>query len=272
MTPKGQVQAQVAGSIGFNSSAVSIVDEARNLDKSISSIQCPNDPSRQCFRVQDFRALARGGFRLALLTPVAQHVEFSLRYGLLDGLDLGGHLGSGTTRLDAGYQIFGPRDPDVHGWAGSLFVGWNRYSGNFASDLLEKLGGNASRWDLDALFITGRQWNDYLHTYFGARYMLSRWSLELLPSLPLVYDSGEVQQTLLGTDEAGASTSMERWQASPSGTSERSSGSSSTPSITRPGCGCCSRTSERAAWRSCRRSMFSAGTESTPTYSAGLRR
>jgi len=106
-------------------------------------------------------------------------------------------------RLDAGYQIFGPRDPAVHGWAGSLFAGWNRYNGNFASDLLEKLGGNASRWDLDALFITGRQWNDYLHTYFGARYMLSRWSLQLVPSLPLVYDSGEVQQNLLGTDEAG---------------------------------------------------------------------
>jgi hypothetical protein len=57
--------------------------------------------------------------------------------------------------------------------------------------------------DLDAVFVAGRQYGQVAHLYVGGRYMLSRWSLQVTPDLPIAYEGLPADGALLGTDERG---------------------------------------------------------------------
>jgi hypothetical protein len=116
---------------------------------------------------------------------------------------VGGHLGSGTWRLDAAYQLYGPTDPRAEGWAGSVIAAYNKGDTGLLGSLLDKVKGNVARKDYDVLFVTGNQIGDWARFYTGARYMYSSWTLEVLPDLPIDYGAEGIQQKLLGTDTSG---------------------------------------------------------------------
>ena len=103
-----------------------------------------------------------------------------------------------------GLQLYGPRDAAVEGWAGSLFAGWARRDmGTLGSVIEDVLQGDAKLDDYSLTFVAGRQFGEAAHLYAGGRYVLTHWKLGLLPDLPLIYDSGEVQRGFLGTADSG---------------------------------------------------------------------
>lgn len=142
--------------------------------------------------------------RLALLAPLSSRTELSGRYGFARGFDVGGRLGVGSRAIEAGWQIFGPRDRAVAGWAGTMVVGvGTRSLGAFGNVIERVLRGDASITEYQAAFVTGRQWAEVGHAYVGMRYTLSRWRLSVIPNLPILYEDGERVEALLGTDTRG---------------------------------------------------------------------
>jgi hypothetical protein len=201
-TPRGDFRVQAGAGVGVSTSALELIEDAQRLADNLQDRTCP-DGTGTCWDSADLEPLADAVWQLALASPVQQHWELSARYGLPGGFDLGGHLGSGSWRLDGGWQLFGPRDASQPGWAGSVFLGWNHHKSNFASSLVEKFKGETGRNDFDLVGVTGRQYGRWAHLWLGGRYMLSSWKFEAIPSVPIIYDNAEVQQRLLGTDTKG---------------------------------------------------------------------
>jgi hypothetical protein len=205
VTPRKDVRAALATGYNFASSAADVVRDAKDLVGGVQRVPCPteDEPDRRCFRREDLEPIVDAAYRFALVSPFSSHSELSARYGLLDRVDAGLHLSPGGWRLDVGLQAFGATDPGVPGWAGSLFVGAARRSTGVVGDVLSLLRGEAKVTDLDALFVSGRQFGEVGHLYVGGRYMLSRWSLDLIPTLPIDYGGVPADAELLGTDQRG---------------------------------------------------------------------
>ena len=120
------------------------------------------------------------------------------------GFDGGIHWGPDSKGLDLGWQAFGPRDAREEGWAGTLLVGGGTRKLGTLGDVIESvLHGDAGLTDYQLAFVAGRQWREIAHTYVGARYTLTRWKVQVIPDLPIIYDGAEAQKKLLGTDASG---------------------------------------------------------------------
>jgi hypothetical protein len=205
VTPKRDFRAALGTGYNVATSAADVVRRAEDLADGVQRVSCPTaeEPERRCFRQEDLDPIVDAAFRFALVSPFAAHSEVSIRFGVLDHVDAGFHLSPDATRLDVGIQAFGPIDPATPGWAGSFFVGASRRSSGTIGDVLELLQGEANVTDFDALFVAGRQFRELAHLYAGARYMASRWSLEIVPSLPIAYEGQPTEDELLGTAESG---------------------------------------------------------------------
>jgi hypothetical protein len=71
-------------------------------------------------------------------------------------------------------------------------------------DVIENVfKGDASLTDYGVTFVAGRQWREIAHVYLGGRVVASSWKIQVIPDIPIVYDGGEQQARLLGTDASG---------------------------------------------------------------------
>jgi hypothetical protein len=202
--PKGGFRAALGAGYQVNTSAAALVRRARDVAGALaSSTTCP-DGSGECWRREDVEPVVDAALRLALLAPLASRTELSGRYGVADGFDVGLHLGVGSRSVDAGWQLFGPRERALEGWAGTLLVGVGTRSVGAFGDVIERvLRGDAGVTEYQAAFIAGRHWAEVAHLYAGMRYTLSRWRLSVAPNLPILYDGGERVESLLDTDTRG---------------------------------------------------------------------
>ena len=178
VTPRKDVRVALATGYNFSSSAADVIWDAEDLVGGVERVACPTeeDPRRRCFRGEDLAPIADAAMRLALVSPFASHSEISVRYGAFDRVDAGFHLSPDGQRLDVGLQAFGPAERDAPGWAGALVVGLGRRSIGTIGDVLELLGGEAALTDVDAVFVSGRQFGQAAQLYVGGRYMLTRWA------------------------------------------------------------------------------------------------
>jgi hypothetical protein len=203
--PRGKFRLALGAGWQVNTSAAALVRDGRDVARALAGrgTPCP-DGSGSCWRRKDVEPVVDAALRLALLAPFASRTEISGRYGFAPGLDVGLHLGTGSRSIDAGWQVFGPRDRAVEGWAGTLVAGvGTRSVGAFGSVIEQVLRGDAGVTEYQAAFVAGRQWAEVAHLYVGARYTLSRWTLSVAPSLPILYEGGEQVEALLGTDTRG---------------------------------------------------------------------
>jgi hypothetical protein len=100
--------------------------------------------------------------------------------------------------------VFGPIDAVSEGWAGTVLAGYGTRSLGTFGDVIESVfKGEAGLTDWHATFVAGREWRQIAHFYTGGRYMLTHWKLQVIPDLPIVFDGGEQQKALLGTDPSG---------------------------------------------------------------------
>jgi len=205
VTPRRDVRLTAGVGYQVSTQAAEVVLDGRDLAKALRQkrVTCP-DLSGDCWTLEDVRPVVRAGMRFALSSPLSANLAVAGRYGLLDGLDVGLRWGPGNLGLDAGVQLFGPRDPSVEGWAGSLFAGWTRRDmGTLGGIIEDVLQGEAKLDDYSLTFVAGRQLGQVAHLYAGGRYIFTSWKLSLLPDLPIIYDTGELQRGLLGTDPSG---------------------------------------------------------------------
>lgn len=203
--PKGGGRLALGTGYQVNTSAATLVRRGRDVARVLSgsSSTCP-DGSGRCWRREDVEPVLDAALRVALLAPLSSHTEISGRYGFAEGFDAGLHLGTSARAIDAGWQIFGPRDRATDGWAGTLIARAGTRSVGALGDVIERvLRGDASVTEYQAAFIAGRQWAEVAHAYVGARYTLSRWHLSVVPNLPILYETGEKVEGLLGTDTRG---------------------------------------------------------------------
>lgn len=206
VTPRHAVRMGLGAGVQVNTSAAQVVQDGRDLAEALRSkrVACPDLAGQDCWTLDDVRPVARAGLRFALVTPYAVSAAVSGRYGVADGLDVGLRWGPDNMGADAGWQAFGPRDPAVEGWAGSLFAGaGKRELGTLGSVIKDVLHGDASLTDYSLAFVAGRQFGQVGHLYLGGRYVYTHWKLLVLPDLPIIYDAAASQRTLLGTDASG---------------------------------------------------------------------
>ncbi len=205
VTPRKDVRVGLGIGYQLNTSAAAVVEDGRDLARQLESKKttCPGGGG-DCWTLADVQPVARAGMRFALVAPLSVNASVSARYGVADGLDLGLRWGPDNMGIDAGLQLFGPRDPSVEGWAGSLFAGWGKRDlGTLGSVIEGVLKGEASLDDYSLTVVAGRQFREVGHLYVGGRYIYTRWKLLVLPALPIIYDAATTQQRLLGTDASG---------------------------------------------------------------------
>jgi len=204
-TPRGGFRVSFGAGYQVSAQAADVVMDGRDLARSLKdkTVSCPG-LSGPCWRAEDVKPVARAGLRFALAAPLSVNMALAGRYGLLDGLDLGLRWGPDNMGADLGVQLYGPRDPAVEGWAGSMFAGWTRRDmGTLGSIIEDVLQGDAKLDDYSLSFVAGRQFGQVAHLYAGGRYVYTHWKLGLLPDLPLIYDAGELQRQFLGTADSG---------------------------------------------------------------------
>ncbi|MBK9518375.1 MAG: hypothetical protein IPO09_13705 [Anaeromyxobacter sp.] len=207
VTPVKDVRLGLGAGYQVNTSAAAVVLDGRDLARQLSgkSVACPDLAAQDCWTLADVRPVVRAGMRFALAAPLSANTSLSGRYGYADGLDVGLRFGPDNKGLDLGWQAFGPRDAAVEGWAGSLFAGWTkRDMGTLGAIIEDVLQGSASLDDYSLTFVAGRQFRQVAHVYLGGRYIYSRWKVQVLPDLPIVYDGAASQRALLGTDPSGS--------------------------------------------------------------------
>ena len=205
VAPKGAFRVELGSGYQVNTQAAEIVRDGRDAAEILRSktTSCP-DGGGSCWSVADVEPVVDAAFRFALVAPLSSHTEVSGRYGFAPGLDAGVHWGPDSKGLDLGWQAFGPRDAREEGWAGTLLVGaGTRKLGTFGDIIESVLHGDAGLTDYQLAFVAGRQWREIAHTYVGARYTLTRWKVQVIPDLPIIYDGAEAQAKLLGTDASG---------------------------------------------------------------------
>ncbi len=205
VAPKGAFRAGFGSGYQVNTQAAAIVRDGRELAENLQSkaTACP-DGRPSCWNAADVEPVVDAAFRFALVAPLSSHTELSARYGFAPGFDGGIHWGPDSKGLDLGWQAFGPRDASAEGWAGTMLVGvGTRDLGTFGDVIESVLHGEAGLTDMQLAFVAGRQWREIAHTYVGARYTLTRWKVQVIPDLPIVYDGGDTQERLLGTDSSG---------------------------------------------------------------------
>ncbi len=203
VAPKGAFRVEMGSGYQVNTQAAEIVRDGRELAENLRS-KSRDCPQGSCWEVADVEPVVDAAFRFALVAPLSSHTEVSGRYGFAPGLDAGIHWGPDSKALDLGWQAFGPRDAREEGWAGTLLAGvGTRKLGTFGDVIESVLHGDAGLTDYQLAFVAGRQWREIAHTYVGARYTLTRWKLQVIPDLPIIYDGAEGQKTLLGTDASG---------------------------------------------------------------------
>jgi hypothetical protein len=207
VTPRGSFRVGRGSGYQFNTSAADVVKDGRDLVATMRSHQttCPGSSTgAQCWQAADVDPVVDAAFRFALVAPFAAHTEISGRYGFLPGLDAGVHWGPDAKSVDLGWQAFGPLDPRADGWAGTALLSYGTRSlGTLGAVIEDVFKGDASLADLQATFVAGRQWREIAHFYGGARYVMTRWKIQVIPDLPIIYDGATAQQELLGTDPDG---------------------------------------------------------------------
>lgn len=202
VTPRGKVRTQLSAAGGVATSAVGIVRDARDFEKSITSVDC-SAPGGKCYRKTDFRPLVDGGLQLALFGPASFDPGGSVRYGYAERLDAGASLLGSGYRLDAGWQVLGDPAPDAPGWAAALYLGWNHHRSPLGAFLDKVHLSGFGRDDLDVLAVASRPLGSFFQVALGARYMLSRWTVDLSPSLPIVDEQLSATQFIPDTDTRG---------------------------------------------------------------------
>jgi hypothetical protein len=207
-TPKGSVRFTAGSGYQVNTSAADVVRDGRDLAEGLRSkeVDCPDLADGKCWELADVRPVADAGFRFALVAPLSVSSQVSGRYGFGHGLDVGLRWGPGTKGVDAGWQAFGPGDASSDGWAGTFLVGWGTRDLGTLGDVIESiLKGEAGLTDYSLTFVAGRQWREMAHFYAGGRYILTRWKIQVIPDLPIIFPDGGggVQKELLGTDASG---------------------------------------------------------------------
>ncbi|HSD21169.1 MAG TPA: hypothetical protein VLC54_14080 [Anaeromyxobacter sp.] len=205
VAPKGAFRVEMGSGYQVNTQAAEIVRDGRELAENLrsKSTSCSAEGGL-CWSAADVEPVVDAAFRFALVAPLSSHTEVSGRYGFAPGLDGGIHWGPDSKGLDLGWQAFGPRDAREEGWAGTLLVGAGTRKLGTLGDVIESvLHGDAGLTDYQLAFVAGRQWREIAHTYVGARYTLTRWKVQVIPDLPIIYDGAEGQKKLLGTDASG---------------------------------------------------------------------
>jgi hypothetical protein len=204
-TPKGDFRVGLGTSYQVNTQAAVIVKDGRDAARTLAerTTACPGGAG-DCWTVADVEPVVDAAFRFAVVAPLSTSTALSGRYGIGKGFDAGVRWGTGGYGADLGYQAFGPRDPLAPGLAGTFLAGVGKRSMGTLGDVIEGvLHGEASLTDWSAAFVLGRQWGTWAHTFAAARYTLTEWTLTVVPDLPVIYDAGEVQRELLGTDPDG---------------------------------------------------------------------
>lgn len=205
VAPKGAFRVEMGSGYQVNTQAAEIVRDGRELAENLRSktTSC-SAPGGTCWNLSDVEPVVDAAFRFALVAPLSSHTEVSGRYGFAPAFDAGIHWGPDSKGLDLGWQAFGPRDAREEGWAGTLLLGaGTRKLGTLGDVIEDVLHGDAGLTDYQLAFVAGRQWREIAHGYLGARYTLTRWKVQVVPDLPIVYDGGEIQEKLLGTDASG---------------------------------------------------------------------
>lgn len=209
VTPQGDVRFGAGVGYQVNTSAASLVRDGRDLARALQDkqVDCQvNSVNRRCWRLEDVQPVARAAMKFALVSPLSANAQVSGRYGFAPGADVGLRWGPGNLGVDVGYQIAGPRDPATPGWASTVMAGWGKRDlGTLGKVIEDVLQGDASMDDFSATWLGGRQFGQFAHAYVGARYIYTRWKLNVVPDLPITYDGVSLpnQQTLLGTDTKG---------------------------------------------------------------------
>lgn len=207
VTPKGSFRASFGSGYQVNTTAADLVRDGRDLARQLDSkrVACPDTTlAPECWNVADVRPVVNAAYRFATVAPLSSNTQFGVRYGLASGVDVGLRYGPGNKGADLGLQLFGPREASQAGWAGSLFAGYGKRDLGTLGDVIESVfQGEASLTDYQVAVVAGRQYGEAAHLYLGGRWLVTRWKVQVLPDIPIIFDGGEVQRELLGTDPSG---------------------------------------------------------------------
>ncbi len=213
---KGNWQLAATGGMTVATSALDIVDVGLNTAQDFRNrpTTCTADDTSTCLAASEFRPLARALYAAGLAAPVAAVTELSVHYGLSDTWDVGGRLSTGTQRLDVDYQFLAPPEGQ-RGWYGLGSFSYSHQGAQLppgVDKILEFFDmADFSRHNFDLAAALGMRLSNYGWFTFGGRYLLSRYALDLRPSLGVVDDvtntgpniDGIVVHSLPKTDEGG---------------------------------------------------------------------
>jgi hypothetical protein len=177
VTPPGKVDLQAGVGGGVSTSILGI-----SSDWALAVGECTTAEGGtvECATEESYRAGAETVFVSALLAPVQTHVDLAVRYGLVDGLDVGARWMPGLVRAEVASRARGA----------VLVLGYNHHFS--VAGPLENLGIDGfSRQDYDIVVFWPIEASDWLRLTVGGRYMLSNWKLDLRPTVPLLPDGAE---------------------------------------------------------------------------------
>lgn len=211
---KGDIQLGLGTGMAVSTSALDLLSAGKKKAESVveAQYQCESSDRSDCFPATELREVVDAVYAAGMSAPLAPITTIGGAYGLSDRVALAAQYGGGV-KLQALFQLQ-DGGPARAGWQSSLAVGWSRQSTEapgFLADLagLVKLDEYV-RHNFHVSWAMGKRLREYGWAQFGAQYVLSRFSIDLRPEIPLLDDLGGGQSVdsvivdhIPKTDESG---------------------------------------------------------------------
>jgi len=196
---RGKFQIGLGMGLAASTSALDVLDLGKTKAKQIAGQQldCKAADRSDCLPATELREVVDALYGAGMSSPLAFVTSIGGTYGLTDRIAVGASYGGGV-KAQVLYQV-ADGGPSRTGWQSSVALGWSQQSASapgFLGELQDLLLlDDFGRHNGHLSVALGKRLGQFGWAQFGGQYVLSRYTVDLRPGLPILDDLGVVNQT-----------------------------------------------------------------------------